>query len=73
MKILVRIKKCLILGIVLLSEMRDEVGNIIMEEFVGLKPKMYSCLVDDNSEHEKAKGVNKNVERLTPSNTKMFC
>ena len=71
MKILVRIKKCLILGIVLLSEMRDEVGNII--GFVGLKPKMYSCLVDDNSEHKKAKGVNKNVERLTPSNTKMFC
>ena len=73
MKILVRIKKCLLLGIALLSEMRDEVGNITMEEFVGLKPKMYSCLVDDNSEHKKAKGVNKNVERLTPSNTKMFC
>ena len=73
MKILVRIKKCLLLGIALLSEMRDEVGNITMEEFVGLKPKMYSCLVDDNSEHKKAKGVNKNVERPTPSNTKMFC
>ena len=54
MKILVRIKKCLLLGIALLSEMRDEVGNITMEEFVGLKPKMYSCLVDDNSEHKKA-------------------
>ena len=73
MKILVRIKKCLLLGIALLSEMRDEVGNITMEEFVGLKPKMYSCLVDDNSEHKKAQGVNKNVERLTLSNTKMFC
>ena len=27
----------------------------------GLKPKMYSCLVNDNSEHKKAKDVNKNV------------
>ena len=32
-----------------------------MKEFVGLKPKMYSFLVDDNSEHKEAKGVNKNV------------
>ena len=30
-------------------------------EFVGLKPKMYSYLVDDNSEHKKAKDVNKYV------------
>ena len=30
-------------------------------EFVGLKPKMYSYLVDDNSEHKKAKDVNKHV------------
>ena len=22
---------------------------------------MYSCLMDDNSDHEKAKGINKNV------------
>ena len=27
----------------------------------GLKPKMYSYLVNDNSEHKKAKDVNKNV------------
>ena len=26
----------------------------------GLKPKMYSYLVNDNSEHKKAKDVNKN-------------
>ena len=28
---------------------------------VGLKPMMYSYLVDDNSEHKNAKGLNKNV------------
>ena len=30
-------------------------------EFIRLEPKMYSVLVDDNSEHKKAKGVNKNA------------
>ena len=32
-----------------------------LKEFVGLKPKMYSYLVDGNSKHKKAKSVNKNV------------
>ena len=41
--------------------MKDETGGVAIEEFVGLKPKMYSFLVDDNSEHKKAKGVNRNV------------
>ena len=41
--------------------MKDETAGVAIEEFVGLKPKMYSSLVDDNSEHKKAKGVNKNV------------
>ena len=31
-----------------------------MKEFVGLKPKMYSFLVE-NSKHKKAKGMNRNV------------
>ena len=35
--------------------------GVAIEKFVGLKPKMYSYLVDDNSEHKKAKGVNRNV------------
>ena len=38
-------------------KLKDETGG---EEFIGLKPKIYSLLVD-NSEHKKAKGVNKNV------------
>ena len=42
------------------GKMKDETGRIAIEEFVGLKPKMYSFLVD-NSEHKKAKSVNGNV------------
>ena len=41
--------------------MKDETAGVTTEQFVGLKPKMYSCLVDDNGEHKKEKGVNKNV------------
>ena len=41
--------------------MKDETGGVAIEEFLGLKPKMYSFLLDDNSEHKKAKEVNKNV------------
>ena len=40
--------------------MKDEAGGVAIEEFVGLKPNMYLFLVD-NSEHKKAKGVDKNV------------
>ena len=32
-----------------------------LEEFLGLKPKMYLILQSDSSEYEKAKVVNKNV------------
>ena len=41
--------------------MKDEAGGAAIKEFVELKPKMYSFLVDDTSEHKKAKDVNKNV------------
>ena len=44
-----------------IRKMKDEAGGIVIEEFVRLKPKIFSFLVDYNSEHEKAKGVNKNV------------
>ena len=40
--------------------MKDETIGVAIEEFVEFKPKMHSFLVD-NSEHKKAKGVNKNV------------
>ena len=45
---------------VVIAKMKDETGGVAIEEFVGLKPKMYSFLVDKN-EHKKAKGLNKNV------------
>ena len=39
-----------------------------IEEFVGLKPKMYSYLVDDKSKHKNAKSVNENVIATTSHN-----
>ena len=41
--------------------MKDETTGVVIEEFVGLKSKVYSYLVDDNREHKKTKGINKNV------------
>ena len=43
-----------------IGEIKDETGGVVIWEFIGLKTKMYLFLVD-NSEHTKAKGVNKNV------------
>ena len=43
------------------GKMKDETAGVAVEDFVGLNPKMYSYLVDDNNEHKKAKGINKNV------------
>ena len=43
-----------------IGKMKDETGGVAIETFVGLKPKMYSFLVDNN-EHKKAKSVNKIV------------
>ena len=43
------------------GKMKDETAGIAIEEFVRLKPKMYSYLVNDNKEHNNAKGINKNV------------
>ena len=43
------------------GKMKDETAGVAIEEFVGLKPKMYSYFVNDNSERKKAKGVNRNV------------
>ena len=43
------------------GKMKDETAGSAIEEFAGLKSEMYSHLVNDNSEHKKAKGVNRNV------------
>ena len=43
------------------GKMKDEADGIVIEEFVGLKPKMYSFLVGCCSEHKKEKKTNKNI------------
>ena len=40
------------------GKMKDKTGGVAIEECAGLKPKMYSFLVDNN-EHKKVKGMNK--------------
>ena len=42
------------------GKMKYGSDGVAIEEFSRLKPKMYSFLVDDNSEHKKAKFLNKN-------------
>ena len=41
--------------------MKDKLGGKIMEEFVILRVKSYSYLIDDGSEDKKAKGTKKCV------------
>ena len=51
--------------------MRVETAKVAIKEFFGLKPRMYSCLVDDSSDHKKTKGVNKSaVARVSHSEYK---
>ena len=42
-------------------KMKAETSGAAIEKFFGLKPKMYSFLIYENSENEKAKSVNRNV------------
>ena len=44
-----------------IGKFKDEVGGKQNIHFVGLRPKLYSFKVEDNSETRKAKGVKKNV------------
>ena len=41
--------------------MKDELGGKIMKEFVGLRPKAYSYLIDNGSNDKKAKSTKKCV------------
>ena len=54
--------------------MKDKTGGLAIEVFVGLKPKMYSFLIDDNIEHKKAK-VWKGMllQYWVMINIKMYC
>ena len=44
-----------------IGKINKKATGVAIEEFFGLKPKMYSYLVNDNSELKKGKGVNRNV------------
>ena len=37
--------------------MKDEMTDIVLKKFAGLKRQMYSIFVDDNNEHKNAKSV----------------
>ena len=41
--------------------MKDELGGNIMSEFLALRPKTYSYLMDDGNNDKKAKGTQKCV------------
>ena len=41
--------------------MKDELGGMIITEFVALSPKTYSYLTDDFKEDKKARGTKKCV------------
>ena len=42
---------------------KDELGGKIMIEFVGIRAKTWAYLMDDNSEHKKAKETKKCVTK----------
>ena len=45
----------------LIGLFKDKLGGKTMKEFIGLRPKTYAYLMDDDSEHKKAKGTEKCV------------
>ena len=40
---------------------KDELGEKVMKEILGLSGKTYSYLIDDESEHKKAKDTKKSL------------
>ena len=54
----------------MIGKIKDETGDAIIEEFVGLKPKMYSIFVDDNNNHKKVKNL---AEILLPQKNHTEC
>ena len=68
---LTKSKYCDNLNKLVVGKMKDKTAGVAIEEFVGLKPKLYSYLVNDNSQHKKAKGVNRNL--FVEMNIRMFC
>ena len=48
-----------------IGKMKMEYSNNAIREFIGLKSKMYSIKLNDNSEEKKAKGIKKYVVKKT--------
>ena len=46
---------------VVIGKKTVETRSVAIEEFVGFNPNMYLFLVDNNSKHKKAKGVDRNI------------
>ena len=59
------------------DKMKDEAGHVAIEKLFGLNSKMYLFLLDSSGEHEKEKGVNKNIAATVSHNvimnTKIIC
>ena len=54
--------------------MKDGLGGKIMTEFVALRPKTYSCLMDDGRSDKKAKGTkNSVIKRILKFNDYKDC
>ena len=43
------------------GKMKDAAAAVAIEEFFGLKPEVYSYLLDENMEPKKAKRMNRNA------------
>ena len=57
----------------LVGKMKDQKRGITIKEFVRLKPKIYSFLVDNNNGPDKANDVNKiSVARISHSKYKVY-
>ena len=50
------------------GKMKDKTSGLAFKEFGGLNPNICSFLVDDSSEHKKAKGVHINFDTTTSHN-----
>ena len=59
-----QIDHCLWINVIVFGLMRDELGGKIMTEFVGLKAKTSSYLIDDGNDDKKAKDTKKCVIKL---------
>ena len=58
--------------------MKDKMGRVVIEKFVGLSPELCLILVSDSSEYKEAKGVRKNpagncMFKVNNRNTRTRC